>query len=219
MYSMYIRLVQVVGAALALQAAAAAAQPSTAARPDPAQIVAELKASFKEKGIAKLDRIDQTEMQRACSRAAADGTPLPGEVAARISQESLASVKRPADGVYLGDWKAGEKVAQNGRGLQFSDTAKTVNGGNCYACHQMTKAEISFGNIGPSLYQYGKLRGASKEMVEYTWNKIYNSHAYMPCSNMPRFGAAGILTEQQLKDVMALLLDPASPVNDDNAPR
>jgi len=30
---------------------------------------------------------------------------------------------------------------------------------------------------------------------------------------MPRFGAAGILTEKQLKDVMALLLDPASPVN------
>jgi sulfur-oxidizing protein SoxX len=30
---------------------------------------------------------------------------------------------------------------------------------------------------------------------------------------MPRFGAAGILTEAQLKDVMALLLAPDSPVN------
>jgi sulfur-oxidizing protein SoxX len=30
---------------------------------------------------------------------------------------------------------------------------------------------------------------------------------------MPRFGHQQILTEQQLRDVMALLLDPASPVN------
>ena len=30
---------------------------------------------------------------------------------------------------------------------------------------------------------------------------------------MPRFGSQGILTEQQLKDVMAYLLDLASPVN------
>jgi sulfur-oxidizing protein SoxX len=30
---------------------------------------------------------------------------------------------------------------------------------------------------------------------------------------MPRFGDAGILTPSQIKDVMALLLDPASPVN------
>jgi sulfur-oxidizing protein SoxX len=30
---------------------------------------------------------------------------------------------------------------------------------------------------------------------------------------MPRFGTQGILTEQQIKDVMAFLLDPASPVN------
>jgi sulfur-oxidizing protein SoxX len=30
---------------------------------------------------------------------------------------------------------------------------------------------------------------------------------------MPRFGHRGILDEQQLKDLMALLFDPASPVN------
>jgi sulfur-oxidizing protein SoxX len=30
---------------------------------------------------------------------------------------------------------------------------------------------------------------------------------------MPRFGHAGLLNEQQLKDIMALLLDPRSPVN------
>jgi sulfur-oxidizing protein SoxX len=30
---------------------------------------------------------------------------------------------------------------------------------------------------------------------------------------MPRFGHSGTLDEQQIKDLTALLLDPASPVN------
>jgi sulfur-oxidizing protein SoxX len=122
-------------------------------------------------------------------------------------------VKYPADGKYLGDWKEGEKIAQNGRGMQSSDAIGSVNGGNCYACHQIGKAEISFGNIGPSLYQYGKIRGQSEDMLKYTWAKIYNAQAFTACSNMPRFGHNGILQEKQIKDVMALLLDPASPVN------
>ena len=93
-------------------------------------------------------------------------------------------------------------------------------GGNCYNCHQIGKAELSFGTIGPSLYQYGKLRGvtdpnaaASKAIVEYTWGKLYNARAYNACSQMPRAGHAGILNEQQIKHIMALLLDPKSPVN------
>ena len=94
------------------------------------------------------------------------------------------------------------------------------SGGNCYNCHQISKEEISFGTIGPSLYHYGKLRGVSdpaspqsKAVVEYTWGKIWNAKAYNACSNMPRSGHMGNLTEQQVRDIMALLLDPASPVN------
>jgi len=176
-----------------------------------AAVVQELRDSFRPSGIAQLDRIDQSELQKLCTQYATK--PMPAKIAERLQKAELAAVKAPADGKYLGDWKEGEKVAQNGRGMQFTDKADTVNGGNCYACHQMTKTEISFGNIGPSLYNYGKLRGDSPEVVKYTWAKVYDSHSYMACSNMPRFGAAGILTEQQLKDVMALLLDPASPVN------
>jgi len=103
----------------------------------------------------------------------------------------LKAVKYPADGKYLGSWKAGEQIAQNGRGMQSSDAVGSVNGGNCYACHQITKEEISFGNIGPSLYQYGKMRGQSEEIVKYTWAKIYNAQAFNACSNMPRFGRQG----------------------------
>ena len=43
--------------------------------------------------------------------------------------------------------------------------------------------------------------------------KIYNAQASVACSAMPRFGHNGILTELQLKDVMALLFDAQSPLN------
>jgi sulfur-oxidizing protein SoxX len=101
-----------------------------------------------------------------------------------------------------------------------ASTATSLNGGNCYNCHQVSKTEISFGTIGPSLYNYGKLRGvadpadaSAKAVVEYTWGKLYNAKAYNACSGMPRFGHAGLLDETQLKHLMALLLDPKSPVN------
>ena len=180
--------------------------------PDAKESIATLKASFADKGIAKMDRLEQSELQKACSDYAQKE--LPAELRSQLEKSAMDSVKHPADGKYLGDWKEGEKIAQNGRGLQSSDDNKTVNGGNCYACHQISKAEIAYGNIGPSLAQYGSLRGGpSEEIVKYTWSKIYSSHAFNACSVMPRYGAAGILTEKQMQDVMALLLDPASPIN------
>ncbi|MBC7416045.1 MAG: sulfur oxidation c-type cytochrome SoxX [Herminiimonas sp.] len=170
-----------------------------------------MKADFMTKGPANAERVfQQDEIEQVCSDASQTVAPA---VSARLEAAQLASVVYPADGKYFGDWKAGEAIAQNGRGLQSSDAVGAVNGGNCYACHQMTKEEISFGNIGPSLYNYGKLRGQSEPIVKYTWGKLYNAQAYRACSNMPRFGHNGILTQAQLKDVMALLLDPASPVN------
>jgi sulfur-oxidizing protein SoxX len=53
----------------------------------------------------------------------------------------------------------------------------------------------------------------SKAIVEYTWGKIWNAKAYNACSNMPRAGHMGILTEAQVRHVVGLLLDPQSPVN------
>ena len=169
-----------------------------------------IKSSFKAKGQAGLERLTQTEQQAACSGPV--GMPLPAN-AAKLADDAQASVKFPADGKFLGNWESGEKIAQTGTGMQFSDDPAKPNGGNCYACHQLGAKEISYGNMGPSLKQYGKLRGQSEEILRYTWTRLYNTHAYNPCAHMPRFGAAGILTEQQLKDVMALLFDAASPVN------
>jgi sulfur-oxidizing protein SoxX len=179
-----------------------------------------LKTSFAEKGPAKLDRLDQTQMQQDCSDANMAGKPLDEKLAEKTQKAIQHAIPYPKDGVYLGDWKEGEKVAQNGRGMQFSDAVGAANGANCYACHQLSPKELSYGNIGPSLLKYGVLRGvkdpSSKEaepIVKYTWAKIWNSHAFSSCSSMPRFGDAGILNEKQIKDIMALLLDPNSHVN------
>jgi sulfur-oxidizing protein SoxX len=193
--------------------AARAAKSATAAKVTDADVRQMIEASFTSKGPATLEGvINQDGAQKACSQYP-DRTRVPAAVARKVEAAELKQVKYPADSNWTGDWKEGEKIAQNGRGMQFTDAVGGVNGGNCYACHQLTKAEISFGNIGPSLYQYGKLRGNSPEVVKYTWGKIWDSNAYSACSNMPRFGHKGILTEQQIRDVMALLLDPASPVN------
>ena len=170
-----------------------------------------MRADLRSKGPATLERaMVRDEAQRACS---ANSGKINSTTASKIQNEQLAAVKYPTDGKYLGNWQEGEKIAQNGRGLQSSDPVGTPNGGNCYACHQIRKDEIAYGTIGPSLYQYGKLRGDSEGVLKYTWAKIYNAQAFNACSNMPRFGHQQILTEQQLRDVMALLLDPASPVN------
>ena len=170
-----------------------------------------LRASFKERGQAKLDRLNQDAPQAQCS--ISDGTALSKDAGAALEKSQLALIKYPADGNLLGDWREGEKIAQTGVGKQFSDNPATPSGGNCYACHQISPQEISYGTIGPSLLGFGKLRGNSEAIQKYTYGKVYNPQAYTACSNMPRFGHNGILTEKQLKDVTALLLDPESPVN------
>jgi sulfur-oxidizing protein SoxX len=170
-----------------------------------------MKASFKPRGQAGLDRLNQDETQRACS--ALQGKPPSRELAAKIEAANLATVKYPADGKLVGDWKNGERIAQEGRGMQYSDDPKGPVGGNCYACHRLSAAEVSYGTIGPSLYQFGKQRGYTDDMRKYAYGKVYNAQAYAACSNMPRFGHNGILSEQQIKDVVALLMDPQSPVN------
>ena len=201
-------------------AAAMALLSSCSSVPSAADALAAIKGSFAERGIAKLDRLDQTEIQKVCSEANATGQDVPKTTREKLEKALYDKIPYPVDGKYVGDWKEGEKIAQNGRGMQFSDVAGVPNGANCYACHQISPSEISYGNQGPSLLKYGSIRGvkdpASKDseaIVKYTWARIWNTHSVNLCSNMPRFGDAGILTTAQIKDVMALLLSPESPVN------
>jgi sulfur-oxidizing protein SoxX len=177
-----------------------------------AKAVSVMKASFKEHGQAKLDRLDRDEVQQVCSQYYGDAAP-PKEVAERLEKSQQALIKYPADGNLLGNWQSGERIAQSGVGMQYTDDPALPAGANCYACHELTPAEMSYGTIGPSLRNFGKVRGFTPEMQKYAYGRIYNAQAFSACSNMPRFGAKGILTEQQIKDLVALLMDPKSPVN------
>ena len=120
----------------------------------------------------------------------------------------------PADGKLMGDWKKGEALAQSGYGGRFTDyPPRAENGGNCYACHQLDAKELSFGTLGPSLLEYGKNRKFAEAEVKAVYERIYNPQAAIPCANMPRLGASKFLTVEQIKDLVALVMSPESPVN------
>ena len=205
-------------AASALLAACSTSMPTGAELDKLTQDI--LGRSFRDQGQAKLDRLSPDEDNRLCAEADRSGVELDAKLVDAIQARNLQTIKPPSDGKYLGDYKEGEKIAQSGAGKTWTDKEDAANGGNCYNCHQISKTELSYGTLGPSLYNYAKVRGAlepnsptTKAITEYTWGKIQNARAYNACSIMPRFGHKGILTEAQMKHVMALLLDPASPVN------
>ena len=193
--------------ALALCAAPAFAQQ----RPDPAIADAAVKAAFPAAPADWAPRLAGDDTMALCS--GFRNSP-PKNIADEIQKREQANIVYPPDNNFVGDWKKGEALAQSGYGLRFTDyPARQANGGNCYACHQLTKKEVSYGTLGSSLSEYGKLRDFKPEAVKATYEKIYNSHAAFPCSTMPRFGANKVLTIEQIKDAVALLMSPESPVN------
>lgn len=191
--------------------AATAAFAQTKQKVDPAKVDTVVKAAFAKAPADWQPRLVGDQTMQECS--AHRNTP-PDALAKTIRERAKATMQYPADGQLLGDWKKGDALAQSGYGMRFTDyPAKRVNGGNCYACHQLTKQEVSFGTMGPSLLGYGKIRKFSEADTKIAYEKIYNSHATFPCSLMPRFGANKFLTVDQIKDLTALLMSPDSPVN------
>jgi L-cysteine S-thiosulfotransferase len=194
-------------AVLAFAGSAAAADKVTV---KPADVDAAVKAMFKSAPADWQSRIEQDETQRTCSEAR--NSPAAADLE-KIQARELATIVLPPDGKVLGDWKKGEKVAQTGSGGQFSDDPAAEKGGNCYACHQMAPAELSYGTLGPSLAGYGKARNFAEADAKAAYAKIFNAQSVQPCSTMPRFGYHKFLTIDQIKDVTAYLMSPDSPVN------
>ena len=205
------RKTSIVLAALVIAATSAApAQQKPAA--DAAKLDAAVKAAFPTAPADWQPRLTPDETMRQCS--AHDNLP-PKDVGEAIQAREKATIEYPPDNQFLGDWRNGERVAQSGFGLRFTDypPGNRVNGGNCYACHQLTAAEVSYGTVGPTLRNYGKIRNFGAAETKAAYEKIYNPHAAYPCSLMPRLGANKVLTIQQIKDAVALLMSPDSPVN------
>jgi sulfur-oxidizing protein SoxX len=195
-------------AALALSSAALAQSPAKSV--SPATVDAYIKSTFGKAPPEWQARIEPDETLKVCNQYHNNVPPKDAEA---IIARELTRVVYPADGRFLGDWKNGAKIANNGRGGQFSDPPDTVAGGNCYACHQMELKEVSYGTLGPSLTNYGKDRKYDAAAIKDAYTKVYNSQAALACSNMPRFGTNKVLDEQQIKDIVAFLFDPESPIN------
>jgi sulfur-oxidizing protein SoxX len=142
---------------------------------------------------------------------------VPEKLAAAIIERETKTIKYPADGKLMGDWKKGQKYYTMGFAYRIGsvepDDPKKDRGGNCYACHSAEPKEVAYGTIGPGLTGYGKLRGSGDDIVKYTYDKIYNSQAFTACSQMPRLGYHGILTPEKIADITAFLVSPESPVN------
>lgn len=159
-------------------------------------------------------RLVQDETMKLCSTYR---DKPPADIAQQIIAMNKAITKYPEGGIKLGDWKEGEKLSNSGYGMRIGNinpdkNKNRPNGGNCYACHAMGSNQPAAGNLGPSLANYG-MRGTSEPILKYTYEKIYNAQAFAACTNMPRFGVHGVLTDQQIADIMAFMLDPNSPVN------
>jgi len=195
----------------ALLVLSASPAPAQQVKISTAKVDAALKAAFPDMTPEFAARLTQDQTMRECS--ASDNAPSQA-VAAGIQKREKAKIKYPADGKLMGDWKKGEKLAQSGYGLRYTDyPPRRPNGGNCYGCHQLTKKEVSYGTVGPSLLGYGKLKNYSEASIKATYEKVYNSQVAHPCSLMPRFGTNGILTIEDIKDAVALLMSRDSPVN------
>jgi sulfur-oxidizing protein SoxX len=194
------------GVAAAVLAGCAAMTDEAAYRREAAEVV---KRDFHARGIATMDRLNQDELQRVCTEYSNNPPPA---LAKKIEDAQFATIKLPADRKFMGDWKVGARLAASGVGMTWSDKPGAA-GGSCYNCHQLSPQQTSFGTMGPSLTAFGKKRGYSTENQQYAYMRIYNSKAFTACSSMPRFGHSGTLTEQQIKDLTAYLMDPNSPVN------
>ena len=168
-----------------------------------------LKRDFHARGQATMERVVQDGLQRLCTES---GDKPPEALARMLEADQMKAIAFPA-GSLIGDWKRGERIAQNGRGSMWSDKPGEAGGGSCYNCHQLSPGESSHGTLGPSLLGFGRKRGSGSDIQRYAYGKIYNAKAYNLCSPMPRLGHAGTLSPAQIRDLVGLLLDPASPVN------
>lgn len=103
--------------------------------------------------------------------------------------------KLPPPEIKRVQWSGELGDPERGRVIAFSTPL-----GNCLACHKINGGDQG-GTIGPSLEDYGR-RGLP---YQYTYQRIYDTRAYNPDAHMPPFGTNNILTDSQIRDVMAFL--------------
>ena len=147
---------------------------------------------------------------------------------------SARPTEQPAEGGRRGDPAARDRRQSSIRPTTISGRLEEGRGAGAVrlrpALHRLSAApreRRQLLRLPPADEAGGQLRHARPEPARNTascatsseaeakaaYEKIYNSHATFPCSTMPRFGANKVLTIEQIKDAVALLMSPDSPVN------
>ena len=159
-----------------------------------------MKASFRDEGIAKADRLRSGP---GSVRMFVRRRRRPPEVAKRVEAEALASIRWPAGGQYFGDWVAGEKLAQSGRGMTWYRRERRHRGQRGPVL-QLPPARQE-GDLArhdrPEPLQLRQEPGREERdrpvvggrSSSTPRGKLWNSKAYAACSNMPRFGHMQLL--------------------------
>jgi len=117
---------------------------------------------------------------------------------ATLASPPASKEPRKIAGAIEGDAKKGaELVADRNRG------------GSCLACHVMGPAGGANlpGNVAPDLSEIGN---AGRE-DEWFFNYIYDARVYNPETVMPPWGAHGLFTDDEIKDMVAFLRTLKSP--------
>jgi L-cysteine S-thiosulfotransferase len=175
-----------------------ATAPPSPRPPNSTQALAMMKASFRDQGIAKVDRIQQDLGQSPARRTSRPARPWPSR---SMAEAWPASSGPPAASTSATGARA-RSLAQNGRGMTWTDTSTAPRptaavlqlppdqqGRDLLRHHRPQPVQLR-----QEPRREDVRRPAAQPIVEYTWGKLWNSKAYNACSNMPRFGHAGLLT-------------------------
>ena len=144
-------LLAVAAAALAACSSAPVSERPAVSESDLQEIATALKRDFHARGIATMARVEPDAVQRMCNL---HGDNPPEAVAKPLEEAQLKAIQFPG-GSLMGDWKRGQRLAQSGQGMTWSDKPGNA-GGSCYNCHQLSPQEASFGTLGPSLLEIGR---------------------------------------------------------------
>lgn len=88
----------------------------------------------------------------------------------------------------------------NGDGKRGREIAMATTRGNCAACHQLPGDDWP-GTVGNSLLQYKKY----EYTAERIYQQIYDARVINPTSVMPPYGSHNLLSDQELRDLVAYL--------------
>jgi L-cysteine S-thiosulfotransferase len=157
----------------------------------------------------------QDPTQRDCTLY---GNAPPDREAVAIMEREWRAIVYPADGEIFGDWQKGAALARDLGIPDLIPGSQSTVSGQCAACHRLEPANPTVaGSIqlksGPDLAGYGRKRAFAPAEPKLLYEQIYSSNAVIACSNMPRFGSHKVLSPEQIRDIVAYLLSPHSPVN------